>query len=397
MATSQLVEISARIAANTAKLNDYLIAHNLPIPSFNEDGPSDTMIPKDELEIEAARHNELISQQAIFRFRLAHSFPVGAEASFTDIAAFSGLQETTVRQIIRRAIVKGIFIESRPGVVAHNSVSRLLAEDQVIHDWVGASTDDLWQGATQTCNALEKFPGSQEPNETGFALANHTDRSVYEEFAKFPERARRFANAMRSFTEGTGFNLSYLVENFPWGTLGNGTVVDVGGSQGFACFAIANRFPELSFVVQDLAPVVTAAEHEAPAELSDRIKFMEHNFFTEQPIRGADVYLFRWIFHNWSDKYSIKILRSLIPALKIGVKIVINDNVLPQPGVLSRWQEERLRSMDLTMTEMQNSHEREVDDWAKLFKGASPGFEFQEAKQPRGSDLWILITEWKGN
>lgn len=218
MAASQIVEISARIAANTAKLNDYLTAHNLPSPSFTEDGPSETLIPKDELEVEAARvsiiddtaelrrlvlgpreylmsftvsprpitlleddipmneclgianfssqHNELISQQAIVRFRLAHSFTAGAEATFGEIAAFSGLPETTVRQIIRHAIVKGIFTEPRPGVVAHNAVSRLLAEDQVIHDWVGASTDDLWQGAAQTCNALVKFPGSQEPNET---------------------------------------------------------------------------------------------------------------------------------------------------------------------------------------------------------------------------------------
>lgn len=48
------------------------------------------------------------------------------------------------------------------------------------------------------------------------------------------------------------------------------------------------------------------------------------------------------------------------------------------------------------MTEIQNSHEREVDDWAKLFESASPGFEFQEAKQPKGSNLWILTAEWKG-
>lgn len=48
------------------------------------------------------------------------------------------------------------------------------------------------------------------------------------------------------------------------------------------------------------------------------------------------------------------------------------------------------------MMETQNSHEREVDDWAKLFESASPGFEFQEAKQPEVSNLWILTAEWKG-
>lgn len=90
------------------------------------------------------------------RFRLAHSFPAGSEASFAEIAAATGLQEAKARRVIRHAIVKGIFSEPRPGVVAHNAVSRLLDEDQVIYDWVGSSTDDLWQAAAQTCNAWSK-------------------------------------------------------------------------------------------------------------------------------------------------------------------------------------------------------------------------------------------------
>ncbi|ROW15288.1 hypothetical protein VPNG_02999 [Cytospora leucostoma] len=390
MATSRIVELSNRIAANTAKLNACLVANDLPTPSFDVNGPLDTLLPKGELEAEAARvaiiddtqelrrlalgprdylmsyaHDELISQQAITRFRLAHSFPVGQESSFAEIAAVSGLQEVNVRQIMRHAIIKGIFSEPRPGVVAHNAVSRLLAEDQGVHDW-------------------------------GFALANQTTKSIYEEFSEFPERARRFGNAMRSFTVGGGYELDHIVNNFPWGELKAGSVVDVGGSQGFASFAIARRFPFLSFVVQDLEPVIASAQKEAPIDLADRVKFMMHDFLTEQPVRGADVYFFRWIFHNWSDKYCIKILRNLIPALKPGAKIVINDNVLPQPGVMSRWQEERLRSMDLTMTEIQNSHERDVDDWASLFQQADAGFEFQGARLPDGANLWVLVAEWKG-
>ncbi|KAI1123665.1 S-adenosyl-L-methionine-dependent methyltransferase [Nemania abortiva] len=422
MATSRIIELANRIASNTAKVNDYLLSHNLPTPSFDVDGPRDTLVPKDELSVESSRvaiiddtlelrrlvlwpreylmsytHDELISQQAITRYRIAHSFPVGQEASFADIAAATSLDEGLVRRFIRHAIVKDIFCEPRPGIVAHNAISRLLAEDQVIHDWVGASTGDMWQAAAQTWNALDEWPASQEPNETGFSMANNTDKSIYVEFSKFPERARRFGNAMESFTQGTGFELHHVVNGFSWGDLQEGTVVDVGGSQGFASIAIARSFPLMSCVVQDLEPVISAAKKAAPADLDGRVKFMTHDFLTEQPVSGADVYLFRWIFHNWSDKYSIKILRNLIPALKTGAKVVINDNVLPQPGVLSKWQEDRLRSMDLTMTEIQNSHEREVGDWAKLFSDADPRFEFQGAKQPPGSNLWLVVAEWKGD
>ncbi|KAI1175690.1 S-adenosyl-L-methionine-dependent methyltransferase [Nemania sp. FL0916] len=400
MASSRITELANSIVTNTAKVNDYLLSHDLPTPSFSVDGPLDTLVPKHELEIESARvaviddtlelrrlHDELISQQAITRYRIAHSFPVGQEASFADIAAATGLDPGLVRRFVRHAMIKDIFSEPRPGVIAHNAVSRLLAEDQVIHDWVGASTDDLWQAAAQACNALDKWSASQEPNET----------SIYLEFSKFPERARRFGNAMKAFTEGAGFELSHVVNNFPWGDLRDGTIVDVGGSQGFVSFAIARQFPLVSCVVQDLEPVILAAQKEMPADLAGRVKFTTHDFFTEQPIIGADVYFFRWIFHNWSNKYSIKILRQHIPALKKGAKIVINDNILPEPGVIPQWREDRLRSMDLTMTEIQNSHEREVEDWAEIFHDADPRFEFQGAKQPAGSNLGFIVAEWKGS
>ena len=94
--------------------------------------------------------------------------------------------------------------------------------------------------------------------------------------------------------------------------------------------------------MQDLPQVVEDGESKLAPELSDRVSFMAHDF-NEQPVKNADVYLFRWIFRNWSDKYCVQMLRNLIPALKSGAGVVINDNCLPEPSVLSLWQEERLR------------------------------------------------------
>lgn len=54
------------------------------------------------------------------------------------------------------------------------------------------------------------------------------------------------------------------------------------------------------------------------------------------------------------------------------------------------------RSIDITMTEIQNSHGSGVDDWAKLFELAAPGIEFQGASLPNGANLWMLVAEWKG-
>lgn len=104
--------------------------------------------------------------QAITRLGMANSFPINKQASFRQIAEKTRLSEENVRRLIRHAVVKGIFQEKHKGVVTHNAVSRLLAEIQQTADWVGASTDELWQAASQTMNALDKWPGSQEPNDT---------------------------------------------------------------------------------------------------------------------------------------------------------------------------------------------------------------------------------------
>lgn len=55
MAASRIVELANRIASNTAKVDGYLLSHNLPTPSFDVDGPRDNLIPKNELSIEASR------------------------------------------------------------------------------------------------------------------------------------------------------------------------------------------------------------------------------------------------------------------------------------------------------------------------------------------------------
>jgi hypothetical protein len=47
--------------------------------------------------------------------------------------------------------------------------------------------------------------------------------------------------------------------------------------------------------------------------------------------------------HNHSDKYAKNMLQQLIPSLKKGAKIVINDHCLPEPNVESLWDEKIIR------------------------------------------------------
>ena len=155
---------------------------------------------------------------------------------------------------------------------------------------------------------------------------------------------------MEAFGDGPDINPDFLVQHYPWSLLSHGrgtaTIVDLGGSNGSVSIALASAHPDLSFVVQDLPHVIQSMRQKAqqlPSHLVGRITWQEHDFFTPQPVAGADVYLFRYIFHNWPDSYAVRILQQLIPALKHGARVVVNDHLLPEPGTASLTTEREVR------------------------------------------------------
>ena len=95
-------------------------------------------------------------------------------------------------------------------------------------------------------------------------------------------------------------------------------------------------------VIQDL-PIVIEAGRKGLTECQDQITFMEHDFFAEQPIKAANVYLLRQILHDWSDKYATKILKAIVPAMNEDSTIIIMENFLPEPGLVSKHKEMQSR------------------------------------------------------
>ena len=127
----------------------------------------------------------------------------------------------------------------------------------------------------------------------GFSLAHNTQDCYFDYLSKHPDRAKRFAGAMQSFTTNLSNGPLYLLKGYPWASLGKALVVDVGGSQGHISISLAQAIPSLTFIVQDRPETIAGAESKIPAEVGDRVRFMPHDFFTDQPVANADVYLLR--------------------------------------------------------------------------------------------------------
>ena len=143
--------------------------------------------------------------------------------------------------------------------------------------------------------------------------------------------------------ETSGSEANHVTNLFDWHAYEQATVVDVGGSHGLICVELAQKFPELKFIVQDLPEVIAEVSKDGLKDTPEQITFMPHDFFHEQPVKNADIYFLRFILHDWPNQYGLKILRNLIPALKAGARILLNEMCLPGPGEISCYQARSLR------------------------------------------------------
>ena len=378
--TSRVLRLAQIIASQTAIIHTHLRDNNLPEPSFDADAPIEP-IQKATPDVEKAKisvieaaielrqlfegpvkallpevyeihlwhavvrmliviQSNFAPLAAIYRFKIASFVPTQGYISFAELANKCELRESDVKRIIRfSAIHHRVFQEAKPGFVAHTAASKLLSENDKVGDVMGLTFAECWPAHSRAVDAIAEK--SEEPNMTGYALANGTTLNTFDFLNKNPERAKRFAGAMSSTSRAS---LDALAEYFDWASLPAGsTVVDIGGSRGHVSLHLAERFQQVKFVVQDLHEVVVGAEESLSEDVADRLSFMGHDMFTEQPIRNAEVYLLRFVLHDWPDKHCVNALKQLVPAMKQGARVVIQDHILPEPGSLGLLQEMQIR------------------------------------------------------
>lgn len=70
-------------------------------------------------------------------------------------------------------------------------------------------------------------------------------------------------------------------------------------------------------------------------------------------------------------------LKNLVPSLKPGSRVVINDHCLRDPGMERPWDEKLIRSMDLIMLTLLNAQERHEHEFRALFRAADERFAFK--------------------
>ena len=216
-----------------------------------------------------------------------------------------------------------------------------------LRDTVGYLMEEGFVGASRLSETAEKFRGSEERNHAPWNVGYGIDVPYFEFLETNSVRRKRFFGNMENIAGTEAYDTKYLAEGFDWKALGKGTVVDVGGSTGHCSFKIAEVAPELSFIVQDLEKAIEGAkertEDKKKGNGNERIEFQSHSFFEPQPVKAADVYLLRFICHDYPDKYAVKILQNLILAMGPKSRIVVMDGIMPLPHTLTKIEERKMR------------------------------------------------------
>ncbi|KAM0474289.1 hypothetical protein ACHAPX_007623 [Trichoderma viride] len=413
------------IRVETEKLEAYLKEHGITQPSFHVDAPLDfphlpdeiqesrqkivfatnelanlVRGPRESVRFGAWSYLDSLSLQLINSYQLAKLVPLNAPISLKELQSKTTLEPIFLARTLRYAMTNYMFYEPSPGYIAHTANSRVLAQDSSLQAWVGFNSDSCFPAAAKVPDALKGHPEAVEPTHAGFNYAFDTvgKEPMYATLAKKPIESDRFARAMVSFTHGEGYEVSHLVDNYDFSDVDarGGTFVDIGGSHGFVSEALAKRWKNINFVVQDRQEVVDSAPKlvSEDSSVAERLSFQVHDFFKEQPAKGADVYYFRWILHNYSTPYAVKILKSLIPALKPGSRIVINDYCIREPGSETLWDDKLLRSLDMIMGLLFNSQERDEQEFRDLFKAADPRFHFKGVLRVENCKMSVIEAVW---
>ena len=288
--------------------------------------------PFDTIQAVAQAHHCEAALRYAVNNNLAQHVPTSGSISYSELATKASVDSNQCRRLLRLLASNQVFAEIFPDRVAHTPASLQLLDPDICA-WVAYQTEDSFRSSAHLSEALNKWPGSENKSQTAYSLAHDTDLPMFEHMVEVG-KIERFRKAMKGQANQPHLSIDHVFAGYDWDKIVHPMsdhdasrkplIVDVGGGVGHIASAISNTFPSFDVRVQDYGVTESYS--------TDGIDFTQYNFFQPQPIKGADVYFMRQIFHDWSDEYAVHILRNQVAAMGPHSKLVIMDLVLQQPG-----------------------------------------------------------------
>ncbi|KAF5377266.1 hypothetical protein D9615_006423 [Tricholomella constricta] len=418
-------------------------SHGIPYPSLDDPNQSMTALDGDEAVENATQLIVTAAAQLIATARkpidtvqnyalgmyLTTSLGFAVEANVADIlkgagpqglhtkeiSAINGVDAVGMTRVLRHLAAHHVFKEVTPNVFANNQVSSLLAKVKSLEE-IQADPSSQFEGAgrvawiahaadvsLKSSTALSTFVIDPKGNNAPFNIAMNETCTVWEWF-KRPEnsmRRTRFTEAMNG--AAAHYPPELYINAVDWSGLeNNDVVVDIGGGVGNVTWILAQSFPHLHYIVQDMEKVIPESKKfwsaTSPEHISTgRIQIQAYDFFTPQPVKAAAVYFMRYIVHDWPDALVLKILKNIRDAAGPSSKLVLFDIVLPNAcrtkistGSTQKSASVEIlplgiqwaTSLDMQMLNLFNAQERTLEEFIALGRAANWEFENLKPAKP---------------
>jgi ubiquinone/menaquinone biosynthesis C-methylase UbiE len=192
----------------------------------------------------------------------------------------------------------------------------------------------------------------------GIAFDKAFGEPVWEFFAKNPENAQIFNDAMSGMTAQANEAL-HAAYDFA----GIKKIVDVGGGHGGLITSILRKNPPMRGILFDSPQVIGGAKATlAKSDVADRCELVGGDFFKSVP-EGGDAIILKWIIHDWNDEQSVAILKNCHRALTKNGKLILVEAVVPETN-----EPHFSKFIDLNMLVMTGGRERTEAEFHELYE-----------------------------
>jgi ubiquinone/menaquinone biosynthesis C-methylase UbiE len=234
-----------------------------------------------------------------------------------ELAASTGMHAPSLRRILRGLEAWSFFEELADGRFAATPLS-----DNFRSDIPGFRNQAIMlsEGAYPAWGELMYTLRTGNP-----AFDHMHGKGLFEKLAEDPDVSSHFNAAMVEISTRVG---GAFVAAYDFA--GVRTVVDVGGGNGALLVAVLQAHPEMRGILFDLAQGLAGArERLVAAGVADRVALEEGSFFEGVP-SSADLYLLKFIVHDWDDDRSVAILQTCRRAMAAEARLVILERRLPE-------------------------------------------------------------------
>jgi hypothetical protein len=227
-----------------------------------------------------------------------------------------GLDVEVTTRVLRAAVASRLVQVDRDGRARLSRIGGPLRSDhpRSIASAVAFQASPVFSRAYDELG--EQLSKGAEPSGQRRAFGN----SLWEYFGEHRDEGVRFANAMRQLT---AIDLPALVRGYPWPR--RGVICDVAGGIGTLLAAILERRRMTRGILVDAPEILEEAGAFLSARgFAERIERRPGDLFGELDAR-ADVYVLKWILHDWGDDACRQILSRVRATMPPGAKVVTID------------------------------------------------------------------------